>query len=460
MKLVPPYLFQTNSAQRMDALGGRGLIAADPGLGKSKMALMYAQAHPEARPIIVVCPASIKWVWLHEIRVHTGWGAEILEGTKVSNRRPKPMHPVVIINYDILHAWLEYLERLKLQLAIVDEIHFCASRSSRRSRAVKRLCAGVPNVIGLSGTPLVNRPADLWQPLNIIRPDLFKAFYPFARRYCAARRTPFGYWDTRGSSNTKELNALLCKELLIRYRKEDVLKDLPPKRRIVVPLPLSNRKEYEDALHNFVGWLRKNKGEVAAGKASRSYAITQLSALKQLAAQLKLPAALAWLDDWLADSEGKLIGFAVHRAMLRKLHERYPKMSVMVDGSVTGKDRKIATKRFLKQKHIRLFFGQIKATGVGWSAPGVTDVALFEYPWAPADANQAIDRAHGIGRGKEGVATTSWWLTAKDTIEAALLKILQRKQKVISAVLDGKNNSNELNVYDELMEALLKGSKT
>ena len=113
----------------LQAFEGRALLADEMGLGKTFQALLYAKRNKSARPIIVVCPASLKSNWAHEAWRLVGLQGEILEGRKPpanSARRLKPA-PLLIINYDILGGWLKHLRRLKPQLVILDEAHFILS---------------------------------------------------------------------------------------------------------------------------------------------------------------------------------------------------------------------------------------------------------------------------------------------------------------------------------------------
>lgn len=450
-------------------MNGRAIIGSEMGLGKSLLALLTAEHFRDARPVVIVCPASIKWMWEEQARQHMGLRVEVLEGTRPPREGLKRRRDFVVVNYDILGqtrgshtgpGWLKYLKALNPQMVILDEIQAIKNRTTLQGRSVKELCRGVPHVLGLSGTPLVNRPAELWHPLHVIRPKLFPSFHQFAHRYTKPRRTPWG-WDFSGASNLDELHGILTDPktgCLVRRRKANVLDQLPPKRRTVIPLDLMGRREYQRAVTDFLGWLAEHS-PAKARRAARAQTIVQLGELKRLAARLKLPAVFTWVDGWLMESDEKLVIFAIHRSILKSLHERYRGISVRVDGSVTGIKRQQAIDKFILNKRTRLFLGNIKAAGTGWSAKGVSEVAFVEIPWSPGDVLQAEDRAHGIGRGVEGRHTSIHFLVAKNTIEEKLLKIVQTKQGVLDSVLDGKTDGNTLDVFDLLEKALLREAR-
>jgi len=433
------------------------MIAADPGMGKSLIALLWCMRHPEAAPVVIICPATVKWVWEREVKIHTGMRIKILEGTKPRSSQIPSNVRYLVINYDILYAWVKMLRRLKPQLVIVDESQYICTRTSRRTRAVMALCKEVPHILALSGTPLVNRPAELWPTLHLIKPQLYSSFWKFAHRHCRPRKTPWG-WDVRGASRLPLLHRTMTKNLMVRYRKEDVLQDLPKKRRIVVPLDITGRAEYEKAVKDFAGWLRDNFGQVKANRSLRAEQLAQIGHLKRLAAQLKLKAVIAWVNDLLQQSEGKLLIFAIHKAIVSKLHDQYQGQCVVVDGSVTGRKRQQAIDQFLGMKQTRIMIGSDAAI-TGWSAKGVSTVVRCELPWQPGNLIQSEDRCHGIGRGNVGIATTSYLLVARGTIEERLVKVLQDKQKVIKQTLDGKGNGEDLNIFDMLCQQILEENK-
>ena len=455
-----PYTFQVKAARQLHRWSGRGLVASEMGTGKSFTSLLYAMRHPEARPIVIVCPASVKWSWQRECAVHCGWSAEVLEGTKPPLfQLGQTKHAITIINYDILHAWLDFLKAMKPQLVIGDEVQYIKEPNTRRTKTFRELCKGVPHVLALSGTPLVNRPAEMFQTLNILRPDLFPSFWKFGHRYCAPRRAPWGV-EFKGASNLNELHELLLNGqngspgVMVRTLKEDVLKDLPAKRRIVIPLDMERRQEYDLALNQFLVWLsQQHPGKVSS--AMRAERLVQLGYLKRLAAELKGTALTEWVDSFLEDSDQKLLLFAVHRKIVAMLHARYPE-SVYVDGSVVGNKRQKTFDQFLNSNKTRILIGNVKAAGVGWSAKGVSTVAFAELPWTPGELTQAEDRVHGIGRGAEGIRSTAYFLVARESIEEKLLKILQDKSKVLRKTLDGGGKGDKLDIYDKLCEELKK----
>lgn len=450
-----PHKYQEEGVRRIHKFGGRALLADEMGLGKTFQTLLYAKRYVDG-PVVVVCPASIKWNWQREAAKHIGTRAEVLEGMKPPSSRLL-IHPdtgVFIINYDILGPWLKFLTGLKPGLVIIDECQAIKGRNTKRTKNVKALCRSVEKVICVSGTPITNRPAELWPSLNILKPEKYKDFFSFGMKFCKARRTFWG-WEFKGASNLALLHSQLKADCMIRRKKQDVLADLPGKTRSVLPIELPDIKHYNEALTDFVGWMRKHHKDKAAS-ALRAEQITKIGYLKRLVGILKLPVVEEWIDNFLEENSGKLIVFGVHKKVLKYLHSVYGSCSVLVDGSVTGHNRQLMIDKFSKNKQTRLFFGNIQAAGSGWNGTVANTTLFAELDWTPGSHNQAEDRIHRIGQTR---GASCYYLVAKNTIEEPLCKIIQEKQETLDATLDGTAAEDGTNIFDLLTEILMKDGK-
>ncbi len=459
-RLVKFYDYQSEGIHQIDAFGGRALLADDPGLGKSVQSFGWGHWRlRQGKATVIVCPASIKEHWRRECLNHFGRSAVILEG-----RKPQPdalkvpwKRPVFIINYDILGnrnisaSWSECLKTsLDVGLVIADECHRIASRGNISTKGVKHLVQNVPHFIPLSGTPLVNTPAELWSVLNMLDPEEFPNYHRFAARYCVPDYTPWGV-KYKGARRLKELHRLLKEKYLIRRLKKDVLKELPPKVNIMVPVTLTKPEwqEYMRAETDFVNWLRKTRPEKAesARKAER---LVKFNYLKQLIGQLKRPHVEQYVEE--LSYHRKVLTFTWFVETCDLLHKRFKSRAVKVDGSVTGRHRQAAFDRFTQDKDCDHLFGNIKAAGVGWPAT-VTDTVVFaELAWTPGDHIQASDRPHRIGQKN---TVNVHWMFVPGTLEEKLLKLIQDKQKALDGALDGLDDGEgDFRVFDLLERAM------
>lgn len=450
---TPLYPFQMDGVTYAEEKGGRVLFAYDMGLGKTLQALAWLSIHPEITTAVIVVPASLKINWVREAQRHTALRAEILSG-----KNAQPLHPgcLYVINYDILNAWKE--EVLKLFQGtdcamVMDEVHYCKERSTQRTKACTELSKAAKWVIGLSGTPLVNRPVELFPILNMLKPQLFPSFMRFALQYCGATKGPWG-WDFSGATNLMELHEILSREVMVRKLKAEVMPELPPKVRTVVPLEV-DLTEYARARDNFMGWLGSKSPEKLAS-AERAEALVRLGALKQLAAQAKLESAMDWIDDYLEGSGKKLVVFAHHKAIISALRERYAKVCVVVDGETPMVQRQDNVDAFQSKEEVRLFIGNIKAAGVGLTLTAADATCFLEMGWTPGEHTQAEDRVHRIGQKSDSVS--AYYLIAQDTLEADLCRLIQKKQKVLEQTLDGKGEEDgtDWDVFSRLLQTLGK----
>ena len=443
--------FQKVGVAFIEKRNGRALIADEMGLGKTIQAAAWLQLHPEKRPAIILCPASLKLNWAKEIKdtLSTNDKVQILQGTK-----PYPItEDIIIINYDILNSWVETLQAINPKVIIMDEAHYIKNSSAIRTKATKKLAKGIPHVIALTGTPIVNRPVEGFNIFQILDRNLFPNFWTYVHRYCDARHNGFG-WDFSGATNKEELNQILTSTIMIRRRKADVLKDLPEKLYSFVPMELDNKKEYSTAESEFIEYLRQIKGKEAAEKAKKAEHLVKIEALKQLAVKGKLKQATYWIKDFIEDGS-KLVVFAVHKEVIDQLMNEFKDVAVKIDGSTPAPERHKAVEAFQSDPNVKLFIGNIQAAGVGLTLTASSAVAFLELPWTPGELQQAEDRCHRIGQKN---AVNIYYLLAENSVEYKLAKLLDRKKEVLSAVIDGKP-VEEKSLITELIESYLEGGE-
>lgn len=448
------YNFQLDGVKFLESKGGNGLIGDEMGLGKTIQALGWLKLHPEKRPVVIVVPSSLKINWQRETQKWIGAEShvEILGGTKPY----QPTGKILIINYDILSYWVPKLIEIGVKVLVADECHYTKNQKAKRTKAVRELAKAVPHTIFLSGTPITNRPVEFFTVLNMLEPREFNSWFRFTQRYCAAKNNGFG-WDVSGASNTQELHERLNGKLMLRRTKAEVLKDLPSKRRHVVPIPINNPKEYTFAENDLINWIKEKfdgqEGKDRASSATTTEALARFNYLKQLSAEGALEGDIQWIKDCL-DSNGKLVIFAVHHKTIDKLAEELKGYNpVVVDGRTSMDNRQKAVDRFQTDSSCRLLIGNIKAAGVGLTLTAASNVVFVELGWTPGEMDQAEDRIHRIGQENE---CTAWYLVAAETIMEEIAELLDSKRKVLDAVLDGKETSEE-SMLSHLLKKRLEG---
>lgn len=457
---LKPFKYQEEVLNEIEWFEGRPLIALDPGLGKTLVSAVHLARNPKCLPAIAVCPKSVKYVWEREFkRTLPGRRIWILESTTpYSKFNPNNQPDLAIINYDILQYWTRWIKWWKPKTVIVDECQYICNQS-KRTAAVRRVCKPAPYVLALSGTPFLNRPIELYNILSILRPDIWNSRYEYAQEFCGAEWTPWG-WDYSKASNTEKLHQLLHDHVMVRRIKKDVLPDLPEKTRIVIPLPMKDQAQYDKAQNDFREWV-KSLDPIRAIKALKAEALTRVGYLLRLSAQLKLPNAIEWINDWLDDSDPseKMVVFTNQIQVIQDLRKGCKGESLMIDGSVTGDKRTQAVERFQKDPTVRLMFGNLRAAGTGVDGLQVaSNVAFVELGWNPGTVIQGEDRCCRIGSKN---AVTVYYLLAQGTEEERVCRILQERQEVFNQIIDGTSPEAEskVDVFDmywqELQQELL-----
>ena len=449
--------FQKAGVAFIERKRGRVIIGDEMGLGKTVQALAWLQLHPELRPAVIVCPAVAKGVWLNHVK---NWMSNVGKIQVLSGSKPQAVEAdITIINYDILPneyekyidpdtgkkkkrelprtGWVDYLKDMGPKVVIADECHYFKNNGANRTLGMKKLMKGVPHILPISGTFIINRPIEGYNAINAVDPSLFPNYINYGCRYCAGKDNGFG-WDFSGASNTGELYQKL-QSIMIRRVKADVLKDLPDKMYSFVPLELSNREEYDRANNELIAWIAENYGDKVASKAKNAEALVRFNYLKQLTSKGKMNQVISWIRDFL-ESDGKLVVFATYKTTIDRIMNEFKGISVKIDGTTPQEKRPEIEAQFQTDPNIRLFVGNTKAAGVAITLTASSSVAFVELPWAPGEISQASDRCHRIGQKN---AVTIYYLLAEETMDETIALILDAKREVLDAVLDGKEVPDE-----------------
>lgn len=458
--------FQKVCVAFCDQRDGNVLNADDMGLGKTIETLAWLQLHPELRPAIIVCPASAKLNWAREANK---W----MKSPKVqmlSGRTPEIIFhdtaEIVIVNYTILPnsyepyvdaqgrkkkreiprtGWVDYLINFQPKVLILDEAQAIKNNTANQTLAVKKLAKSTPKCIALTGTPIDNRPMDIYNIWSIVDPASCPTYWHFAMTYCGAKNNGFG-WDFSGFSNLPQLHERM-KHFMIRRMKRDVMTELPEKTRTVVPMELDNFREYKAAEDDFIKFIHQTKGKAAAEKASHAEQLAKISALKQLAIKGKMKQVFDWIEDYL-DSGNKLVVFAYHAFIIDMLMNKFKDIAVKLDGSTPEKKRMESVDAFQTNPKVRLFVGNIIAAGTVITLTAASDTATIELMWGPGKHDQAEDRTCRIGQKN---AVTAYYLLAAGTIEERIARIIDEKRKIVNAAVDGEETEMR-SLLTELMK--------
>jgi SWI/SNF-related matrix-associated actin-dependent regulator 1 of chromatin subfamily A len=426
---------------------GKAILADTMGLGKTATSLAFI-AHTGKQKTLVICPASVKYSWEKEIKKWTDMTYYIIDSNTDVDINEFKDKQIIIINYDLLKKYYEILIKYQFECAIIDEFHYIKSNTALRTKAVKTIVRNIPSILLLSGTPLLSRPVELFNGLNLMDSRTWNNWYKYTVKYCGGHKSRFG-WDSRGATNIEELQNSISKYFL-RRTKDEVLTELPPKRFIDIPVVLSSEKkfEYDLVMSSFIEYLReikkKNKDEI--NRSMHAEQLVKLNELRQITSTGKVDSAKEIIQN-IIDGGEKVVVFSVYNEPLKQLYEEFKDIAVMVTGETPEKTRQVIIDTFQKKDNIKIFLGGIKSTGVGITLTSASNVLFIDYSWVPADHWQASDRIHRIGQTADSVSI--YQLYSKNTIDEKMKNILESKKEIFEQLIDGKavvnNKSNLMN---------------
>jgi SWI/SNF-related matrix-associated actin-dependent regulator 1 of chromatin subfamily A len=299
--------------------------------------------------------------------------------------------------------------------------------------------------VGLSGTPIENRPDEFYGIVDFINKNIFPNRWAYRQRYTNPTHNGFG-WDFSGAANLKELHEIITGTVMIRHKKMEVLDDLPEKTRTAIPIDIDqkHRSEYQAAEQDIIGWIKTHEGTAAAKTAMKAEALVRFEKLKQIAVKGKMKEALKWVDSF-AESGEKLCIFAIHKEVISMVMDhiqtKYGKSSVVkIDGQISKTKRQFAIDTFQTDPICKFFVGSVDAAGIGLTLTAASNTLGLELPWTPGKQDQFEDRIHRIGQKN---ASNIWYLLGNDTIEITIAELLDSKREVLTAVMDGEEVKSE-----------------
>ncbi len=422
----------------------RAFLADEQGLGKTVEALAALEAD-DAYPAIVVCPAALKLNWEREA---TKWLPHRTVAVISGRVAVPPAGDITIVNYEIVAAHHAQLARRKPRALIVDESHYVKNPQAKRTQAVRRLARSVTEDgmrLALTGTPVLNHADELIAQLRVIgRLEDFGSGARFSRQF-------------RGELSEERLHWHLRRRCFVRRHKADVLPQLPAKRQVVVPIALTNTREYRVAEKDVIDWLREQPLDLAELDARiaatlRAERLAQLGVLQRLAARGKLHGALTWIHDFLASGEA-LVVFARHREVQEAVAERFPDaLHLLGRDSPAAREASIAA--FQQPDGPQLIVCATRVAAQGITLTRASNVAFLELEWTPAMHDQAEDRCHRIGQRD---AVTAWYLLAADTIDETMAALIARKREIVAAVTEGRA-PEDVGLVEGVVRALRDGT--
>ena len=414
---------------------GRVLIGDEMGLGKSLQAIAISYEYFDEWPLLVVCPASIRFVWQEQL---ARWlplnGLSAIQVITKATDTISSSSRIVIVGYPMISKpqFQTTPSGRPFSCVICDESHYLKSMQTARTKALMPILSKARRAILLSGTPALNRAEELYPQLSSLLPSC-PSLGQFRERYCVKQIMRFGgkmveKWG--GCARKEELHSLLSICMLRRTKKE-VMEQLPEKRRHRVTLEAVSSWDQEEAKKLRDLWMKEPEVQSEQG--------SSLLEMWRLTGQCKLPQAREYVRELLADCEDKMLIFAHHRIVLDGLEAELEESGtryVRIDGSTSQEVRAANVGGFQDHTDCRVALLSITACAEGITLTAASLVVFCELYWVPGVLEQAEARAHRIGQKNSSVMVH--FLVLPNSPDEVVFASLERKKRDTSVVLDGK----------------------
>lgn len=482
-----------------------GFILADqPGLGKTlegmNLALYNKKVNKIKHCLIIACVNSAKYNWIEDIKKHTndeyvpyllgsrlkrdgtvrtdGGSLEKLEDLKCGHMYGKkecpPLPFFLVINIEAFHYRKDrrYLIRERLTtllnngyigMVILDEVHRGATPSSKQGKQLLKLkkdCTARVEWLPMTGTPIVNKPTDVFTPLKLIDGHTFSNYHLWCQNFCV-----FGdFGQIIGYKNIPQLKQMLQGNMLRRLKSEVL--DLPPKLHTieyventtyqdklykeVLKETLAHRDEILSAMNPMVKLLKLRQVNGSPELVDENLPIDNSYITKN-----SKMARLLDLVNMITSNNEKVVIFSNWVESLRTIYRFLAKdyKVCCYTGTMKQEDREQQKKDFMEDPECKVMIGTVGALGVSHTLTSSNNVIFYDLPWNPATMEQCEDRCHRTG-------TTStvniYSIIAKDTVDEKVYKLIQDKDGISKYIVD---NQLSFKNHPELFDILFGGKK-
>lgn len=419
------------------------LLADDMGLGKTVQALAWI-SHLNQFPGIIVAPNSIIRQWEQQIKKFINTNdykgqLSIFSNTENIVHIIRGLHPYqlpeakfYIIHYGLLRGWKKELPEYNFNFLVFDEIQELRHKNTEKYSAASLLAESVEKRIGMSGTPIYNKGGEIWNVTNIIEMNCLGDWESFTREWC------YGY-GSEVVADPELLGEHLRREgLMLRRTKDEVLNELPAKRRVVQEID-HDESILSTALESVVEYLKKL--ETTTDHLERGRLRRRISeGTRQATGIAKAPYVAAFVKMLLESGEAVIL-YGWHHEVYEVWMEELKKYNpVKITGLETEKQKEENKKKFIDGKTNIIIISLRAAAGLDGLQHRANINVFGELDWSPGIHSQCEDRTHRIGQ-KDSVL--SYYLVSSGGADEAMLEALGFKTAQFIGIMGGKSESEE-----------------
>ena len=489
-----PFLFQIKTAEFAEAADCNFICAHEMGLGKTIVeCLLLKRNHKKLTPCLIVVKAGLRLQWFAEIFRWTGEIAQIIDG---SNDKPDfEGHDIFIISFDTLRlvrpvlsdsevAQNELLEKAqedefdmssrkgkrvkkvkwgddicsRFKHICIDETQMIKNPVSSRTRSLQDIYKSAmdkqgrpPRIVGLSGTPIKNKPSEYETLLQLVRPE---TFWPGRLGSMIQHSVTTG--KEIGLRNPEEFQRI-TKDFIIRYEREEVLPDLPKifRQFRLAEMEGSFMEAYKKTIKEFQKWM-----DVQEKSPNTTDLLGWFSRMRHITGMAKINPAIEFTEEFLLSNNRKMVIFLHHKQtaeamqikLSRSMREGNFEEPLRLHSGLDDRQRFDVVEEFKKPEN-RIMIASQLASGEGLNLQFCSDALMMERQWNPSNEEQCEARFPRPGSTADKI--NIWYLLAAGTIDEFLTELVERKRSVLKQVLDGvMTNWEESNLMVELAETL------
>ncbi len=419
----------------------KALLADEPGTGKTIQTIGLINLDTSIKRVLIICPSILVLNWQSELKK---WLNRNLSITAMMGNAI-PGADIMIISYNrFMDANADYAFMTDWDLLVIDESHYLKSEKALRTRAIYSpfLTMRCKRIVCLTGTPVINRPMDLWTTISVLDPETWWSRADFENRYCGGIQPGLARRKIQ-ATREQELNTKLRSTIMLRREKKHVLKELPPKIRQIIELPIFKdeiksllsleKKYYEMAEKESNGLLLKDNYEdtIEGLKEKQKPRMTEMSGIRHRLGMLKAEQYARYIMQYLSKENEKTIVYFHHVDVLEAFRKQCQASQVIITGKSTASQRQNAIKQFQNNKDLKFIFATTQTAGIGITLTAAKRVVFIEPEWTPAALTQAEDRANRIGS-TEPLLIQHY--VFEDSLDVNMLKKVFEKQKMIEQV--------------------------
>ena len=427
------------------------------GVGKTAASLFisrYWLQAGKAESVLVVCPSSVLGNWQNEISMFTEYTSVVLHHSNRDERLKLFKQPDVfkIINYEATFRYLKQLLKLNSDIVIFDESSRISNPKAKQTQACIEIAGHSKYRYILNGTPISNKPLDLWSQFYVLDfgDTLGESFNTYRRAYFASIKMKnksgqyFSMYKIRNRAAMDSVSERIAKKS-IRFTKEECIKDLPEKtyQTRLLELPKESRKLYNEMYENAkleIAKLGQNVSAqimltkfVKALQITSGYLKTDEGNYLKLKTNPKLLELRNLIEEIVPNDAiviwcKYLFSISLIERMLKDMGLDY----LVIRGDV--KDKSGVAKLFQETSiiDIPILIGQIRSGGIGLNLHKASYEIFYENEYRLLDREQAEDRCHRIGSKK---AVTIIDLVVRDSIDEQILAAIHKKQTIAEYIL-------------------------